>query len=221
MREFSYCSNITLLLLHYHKTTTRKVYIFPHLYESENILKPKKKFNINKLNLFLDMAIVLIFVTEMEVHFTGVHYHELLGLTIAAIFAVHITLHWSWVVGVTKQVFRHLFSANSTRFKYVLNLALLIDMAVCIVTGIMISRTLGLNFAFSQQIASLSHSVHTFTADLSLLIVGLHIAVSWEWIVTNAKKYLFDFAFIRKQSRSDDHPKEREEPIDIQIPVSQ
>ncbi len=180
-------------------------------------MKPRKKFNVNKLNLFLDIAIALIFVVEMEVHFTGVHYHELLGLMLAAIFAVHVTLHWQWVVGVTKQIFRNLFSVNKTRLKYILNLILFLDMAVCVVTGILISRTLGLNFTFAQQI---THSVHTTTADLSLIIVGVHIATSWEWIVLNAKKYLFNFAFLHKQSRSGNRSEDMEEPINVEVPMS-
>ena len=183
-------------------------------------MKTRKKLNINRLNLFLDMALVLIFVVEMEEHFTGLRYHELLGLFITAVLAVHITLHWQWVVGMTKQFFHKLFSANKARLKYLLNLALFIDMAVCIVTGILISRTLGLNFTFAQQIGMVGHSLHILTADLSLILVGLHIASSWEWIALNAKKYLFNFAFLQKQSISGDHPKDMEGSIDAKIPVS-
>jgi Domain of unknown function (DUF4405) len=176
-----------------------------------------KKFTTNKLNLFLDMALVLIFVVEMEVHFTGVHYHELLGLMISAVLAVHITLHWQWVVGVVKELFRKLFSVNKTRLKYTLNLILFIDIAVCIVTGILISRTLGLNFTFSQQI---SHGLHTLSAQLSLILVGLHIATSWEWIAFNTKKYLFNFAFLQKQAISGNHLKDKEESIEVKVPTS-
>lgn len=183
-------------------------------------MKTRKKLNINKLNLFLDMALVLIFVVEMEVHFTGVHFHELLGLFITAVIAVHLTLHWPWVVGVTKQFFHKLFSANKARLKYLLNLTLFLDMTVCIVTGILISRTLGLNFPFAQQAGMLFHSVHTLTANLSLILVGLHIASSWEWIALNARKYLFNFAFLQKQSTSGDHPTDMEGSIEAKIPVS-
>lgn len=180
-------------------------------------MQTRKKLNLNKINLFLDMAIVLIFVVEMEEHFTGIHYHELLGLMISAVFAVHITLHWRWVAGVTKQFFHKLFSINKARLKYGLNLILLMDMAVCIVSGILISRTLGLNFAFAQQINQIGHSLHILTAELSLFIVGLHVATSWEWIVMNAKKYLFGFAF-RKQA--DNHSDEMDRSMDARIPVS-
>jgi hypothetical protein len=180
-------------------------------------MQSKKKLNLNKVNLFLDMAIVLIFVVEMEEHFTGLHYHELLGLMITAIFVVHVTLHWRWVVGVTKQFFHKLFSINKARLKYGLNLVLLIDMATCIVTGILISRTLGLNFAFAQQINQVGHSLHILTAQLSLLIVGLHVASSWEWIVLNAKKYLLGFAF---HKQADNHPDEMDRSMNVKIPVS-
>jgi hypothetical protein len=183
-------------------------------------MQTRKKFNINKLNLFLEMALVLIFVVEMAEHFTGTHFHELLGLFITAVLVVHIALHWSWIVGVTKQFFHKLFAANKARFKYMLNLILFIDMAVCIVSGILISRTLGLNFTFAQQIGMVGHTVHVLSAQLVFILVGLHIASSWEWLALNMRKYVFNFSFLQKRSISGDHPQDMGESIDAKIPVS-
>jgi hypothetical protein len=181
-------------------------------------MQNKKKVNLNKINLFLDIAIVLLFVVQMEEPFVGLYNHERLGLMLGAVFAVHITLHWRWVVGVTKQFFQNLFPINKARLKYALNLILLIDMAVCIISGILISRTLGLNLVSEQQF-NLIGLLHVLTARLSLLIVGLHIASSWEWVVVNAKKYLPNFAF-HKQANTDNHPNTVDKSINVKIPVS-
>ncbi len=181
-------------------------------------MQNRKKVNLNKINLFLDMAMVLLFVVQMEEPFVGLRNHELLGLMLSAVFAVHITLHWRWVVGVTKQFFHQLFPINKARLKYALNLILLSDMAICIISGILISRTLGLNLT-SGQLFYLTGYLHVATARLSLLIVGLHIASSWEWVVMNAKKCLPSFAF-HKQAKADNRSHELDRPIDVKIPVT-
>jgi hypothetical protein len=181
-------------------------------------MQNRKKVHLNKINLFLDLAIVLLFVVQMEEPFVGLRNHELLGLMLGAVFTVHITLHWRWVVGVTKQFFQKLFPLNKARLKYGLNLILLIDMAVCIISGILISRTLGLNLTSDQLFYQIGY-IHVATARLSLLIVGLHIASSWEWIVTNAKKCLPSFA-VHKQAKADNRSHELDRSIDVKIPVS-
>ncbi|MCC7452041.1 MAG: hypothetical protein IT324_31840 [Anaerolineae bacterium] len=98
----------------------------------------KWKINPTKVNLFLDPAIALAFVVELEEHFTGIRIHELLGLAFGAAFIVHIVLHWRWIVGVTRHFFKRLF--HESRLNYVLNIALFIDMLVATVTGILIAH---------------------------------------------------------------------------------
>jgi hypothetical protein len=181
-------------------------------------MQNRKKVNLNKINLFLDIVIVLLFVVQMEEPFVGLRNHELLGLMLSAVFAVHITLHWRWVVGVTKQFFQKLFPINKARLKYALNLILLIDMTVCIISGILISRTLGLNLTSDQQFYQIGY-LHVATARLSLLIVGLHIASSWEWIVMNAKNSLPGFAFHKRANASNPLNKV-DRSMDVKIPVS-
>src|SRR5215469_16801658 len=70
--------------------------------------------------------------------------HEYLGVGITLVFAVHLALHWRWVVKVSKLIIRRLFSIPGLSFKYLLNVVVLLDLAFAIVTGLLISNTLGL-----------------------------------------------------------------------------
>lgn len=144
----------------------------------------KLRRNPNKLNLYLDLALCLAFIVEMEEHFTGLHNHELLGLGLGIAILIHVALHWDWVVSITKRFFSKLF--HESRLNYGLNLALLIDMIVIVATGVLISRTLGLQLGVPESVQSL----HLLASHLSLVLIGLHVALHWKWIITHVQKYL-------------------------------
>ena len=130
----------------------------------------------------------LIFAAMMEEHFTGIHIHEVVGVAIAVAFLdFHIALHLDWVVSITRTFF---VSIHETRLNYVLNLALFIDMVVVIVTGILISRTLGLSLGVSADAQFPIQLIHTGASQISLIIVAFHVALHWKWILTNIQKYM-------------------------------
>lgn len=149
----------------------------------------------NKLNLFFDITIALAFVVEMEEHFTGLRIHELLGLAFGAGIVVHLALHWRWILNVSLRFFQKLF--HESRLNYVLNLALFVDMLIAVVTGILISRTLGLSFGGESRALE---RLHILSSELSLIIVGLHVALHWKWILAHSKKYLFTLSWQKKQT---------------------
>lgn len=144
----------------------------------------KLRRNPNRLNLYLDLMLVIAFVVEMETHFTGLHTHELLGLAFGIAILIHVALHWDWIVSITKRFFSKLF--HESRLNYVLNLVLFVDMIAIIVTGVLISKTLGFRFGFGEALEPL----HLLASYLSLVLIGLHIALHWKWIVTHTQKYL-------------------------------
>ena len=147
--------------------------------------KKKRTFNKVKINVFLDLLLVLIFIVEMEQHFTGKPIHEVLGLIFGAAFIIHVLLHLDWVVKITRGFFKQL--VHESRVNYVLNLALLIDMLVTVVSGVLISQTLGLNFNVDHS----WETIHKVASELTLIIVALHVAMHWKWIAHNGSKYLF------------------------------
>ncbi|MEO8610765.1 MAG: DUF4405 domain-containing protein [Chloroflexota bacterium] len=159
----------------------------------------KLSINPNKLNLFLDISMALIFAALMEERFTGLRIHEVVGIGIAVAFLTHILLHWRWVVSVTRQFFNKIF--HESRLNYILNLALLVDIVVVIVTGILISRTLNLNFGLGDKQFSIQ-LIHILSSHLSLVIVGLHVGLHWKWIVTHSQKYLFNIHLPWRKART-------------------
>jgi hypothetical protein len=142
-----------------------------------------------KTNLYVDIAILVGFLVAYEPALTGVAVHEWLSLAFASAVILHLLLHWDWVVQVTLKFFRKLF--HTSRLNYVLNLALLIDFVMIMLSGLLISRSvlpaLGLQVASNPAWRFL----HSSAADFSLLLLGLHLALHWKWILSTTKRYLF------------------------------
>jgi hypothetical protein len=142
-----------------------------------------------KTNLYVDIAILAGFLVAYEQSLTGVAVHEWLSLAFASALVIHLLLHWDWVVQVTLKFFRKLF--HSSRLNYLLNLALLIDFVLILLSGLLISRSvlpaLGLQVASNPAWRFL----HSSAADFSLLLIGLHLALHWKWILSTTKRYLF------------------------------
>lgn len=155
-----------------------------------------KKLNANKVNLTIDIAIFLIFLVTMAPRFSGLLLHEWLSIAFGATIFVHLLLHWQWIVQVTRR-----FLAKATwesRINYILNALLFVSMTVVIFTGLMISEfalpqlgiRLGENFAFRR--------LHTMSADATVILVGVHVALHWQWMVNAIKRYLLSPFFPRR-----------------------
>jgi hypothetical protein len=143
----------------------------------------------NKPNLILDLFLAAIFVVEMEVSFTGLLLHELLGVLFAVLIVLHIVLHWDWVVSITRTFFRKLI--HESRLNYVVNVALFIAVLAATVTGFTVSETLGLDFGLRGAQLVDWQLIHALTSHLSLALTALHVALHWRWIATHIGKYVF------------------------------
>lgn len=145
--------------------------------------------NSNRTKLFLDIGTFLAFLIAMDPHFSGLAIHEWLSIALAATIVVHLLLNWEWIVNVTKRLF--IKATNGARINYVLNWLLFIDGILIMLSGIMISESVVPSLGLSLPMNFAWRRLHDLSANLALLIMGLHLAMHWNWIVTTIKRVFF------------------------------
>ncbi len=143
-----------------------------------------------KTNLYLDIVLLVAFLAATEPAFTGLTLHEWLGLALGAALLTHLLFHYKWVIAVVSRFFQEM--VLQARLNFVLNAALLTVFTLIIVSGVMISTTLGTPefFGVSEAAMQAWRGIHGIASDLSLLLVGLHVALHWAWIVNAFKRYV-------------------------------
>ena len=131
-----------------------------------------------KIKMAIDIAMSTLLLILMNLAWTGLMLHEILGLGISVFFIVHLLLNRQWISSVASR-FRGI-SSKKTRFMFVLNILLGLSMLAAVASGILISQSLfpgladaGFDFWFG---------VHSFSSWLSLGIVTLHTVIHWRWI---------------------------------------
>jgi hypothetical protein len=142
--------------------------------------------NRNTLNLFVDIAIFLAFLVAMAPHFSGIAVHEWLSIALGAAIVTHLLLHWQWIVEVIRRFFGKL--QWSARVNYVLNALLFVDVTVVIFTGLMISEAALPQLGIHLTPGGAWRMLHTLTANLFVPLIGLHVALHWQWIFNTVKR---------------------------------
>ena len=142
-----------------------------------------------KLKLVIDIGIFIGFLIAMDPHSSGIPVHEWLAASMLGVLVVHLLLSWDWIVQITHRFFGAL--NGQTRINYVLNWLLFIDGSLMMLSGFMISESLlpYLGIELPRNLAW--RSLHDLSANLFLLVLGLHTALHWSWIAENFKRYIF------------------------------
>ena len=144
--------------------------------------------NKTKTNLFVDIVIFLGFLVASQPALTGTTIHEWFALSFAAVAITHLLLHWDWIVNITKTFFQKLI--HESRLNYVLNTLLFTAMTAAMLSGIMISKSVLATFGIVLDAGQAWRGIHSLSANLSLLLVGLHFAMHWKWIVNSVQRYI-------------------------------
>jgi hypothetical protein len=145
-------------------------------------IKHKKK---NKLKVFLilDFIMGLLLVMLFEKGVLPSKLHEVIGLVMLALATIHLIIHPSYVVKVTKVVFSRKNGLNKkAKFSYFLNFILLVILILMIISSIMISKDI-----FGNEGSMFMKDLHKTLAALMILIVGIHIGLHYKMIALKLK----------------------------------
>jgi len=138
-----------------------------------------------RLDFWLDGLLLVAYTLAYSLGFTGIAVHEWLGIGLGVVLLIHLTLHWDWVVRTTQKLLRR---NGRERFIWLVNLLLLVSMTLCIASGILISEVALPALGIALPASSFWRQVHGTTATLTLILVPIHAALRWRWIVGVARR---------------------------------
>ncbi len=142
-----------------------------------------------KTKLLIDIAIFIGFLITMEPRASGLTVHEWLATALLAVLIVHLLLNWDWIVQISRRLIGKMKSQS--RINYILNWLLFVDGTIIMLSGFMISESLmpALGIQLPRNFAW--RGLHDMSANIFLLLLGLHTALHWNWIVDAFKRYVF------------------------------
>jgi hypothetical protein len=158
----------------------------------EGVCKVEKskssKMSANQINWVIDLVAFVMFFLIVAPQSTGIPVHEWLSVVFVGTFVVHIVAHWQWVVEISKRFLKKLQGEN--RFNYLWDAFAFLVMTTAIMSGFLISQavlpTLGMPLIADPFWVRL----HDLSANLSLLLLAIHLALHWQWIVNAFNRYV-------------------------------
>lgn len=140
---------------------------------------------LNYVKFILDVCMAILFTLLFKKMLFGMKFHEIAGLVIGGGVLVHCALNFKWIKAITKKLFNKNMALR-TRMMYLLDLLLLIDVAVIILSGIFISKVVFPNLRL-ESIPSLK-GIHISASYILLMIIGIHLGLHWNWVMSIFKK---------------------------------
>ena len=141
-----------------------------------------------KVKLWWDILLFIAFLVTMEPHTSGLAIHEWLSLSMLAAITLHLLLSWDWITEISRRFLGKLGGQN--RINYILNWLLFIDGTLLMISGIMISEVALPVMGIQLPLGFAWRRLHDMSANIGLLLLGLHTALHWSWIVNTFNKYL-------------------------------
>lgn len=135
-------------------------------------------------NYVVDVALLVAFLVDYNLRFSGLTVHEWLGIAIGVVLVGHTVLHWDWIVRTVRRLGG---TSGRQRLSAALALAVFLDLVLLVVSGVLISRVALPSLARQDRFW---RWLHIETAHLATYLVAIHFALSWKWMWALTKRLL-------------------------------
>ncbi|HKV70300.1 MAG TPA: DUF4405 domain-containing protein [Gemmatimonadales bacterium] len=135
---------------------------------------------------WLDLVLLLTFALLQEPETTGLWGHEWISIGLAVLLFFHLLVNWRWIVGALRR-----YAANSRRHRVNtwLNGLLYLTMVFTIFSGILVSRFVLPSLGLESSEVKMWRQLHSLVADGTLAVLGLHVAINWDWIANVIRRW--------------------------------
>jgi uncharacterized protein DUF4405 len=136
--------------------------------------------------LWLDITLLLILAVLQEPVTTGLAGHEWISIGFAGLLILHLLVNWRWIAAA---VGHYRTAARRARVNAWLNGALYVMMVFTVFSGLVVSRFVLPAVGVASSDLRAWVQLHSLVAGATLVIVGLHVALNWDWIVSAARHW--------------------------------
>ena len=136
---------------------------------------------MKKTVIIVDLLALLGFLFAFAPDLTGYAMHEWLGLAVGFVLLIHLIQHWKWIKNVSQRIRR---TKQKILLRFFIDALLFLSFFTIIVTGIVISLILNLPLE-NYKVWRLIHVISSYG---TLVMIGLKIALHWDWVVKQVKK---------------------------------
>jgi hypothetical protein len=138
--------------------------------------------------LLVDSGLLVLYALALDVPLTGIAIHEWIGITVAGLLVVHLLQHPKWIAITTNRFWSK--ASFKVQLNFVVMIGLFISFASLVLSGIMISQVAVDQMGFEAAGTDFWTWLHLVSVDWVAWIVGVHIALNWQWIVGALRKYV-------------------------------
>ncbi len=139
-----------------------------------------------KVRLVLDLALLVLYVIAMNTSATGIPVHEWLSVFVAGVVVVHLLTEWDWTLHVLKRFFRRLIGLP--RLNLALDVLLFVSFTLVMLSGFMVSESIAPLLNISLPFGPTWRIVHSLSADVALVVLGVHMGLHWRWFLNAFKR---------------------------------
>ena len=151
-----------------------------------------------RARLWLDLALFAALFVAYNPMWTGIAVHEWLCVIALVPLLFHVVINWNQTLQVLRRFAQRLRAMPKVNL--VVDAALFVAFVTVMLSGLLVSQSVAGSLGVTIVPDSLWVSTHAWSADATILLLLVHFALHWRWIVNAAGK----LGRVRAQARETD-----------------
>ncbi len=138
--------------------------------------------------ILLDLGLFVAAVIAYAPALTGVGVHEWLSIAIVVPALVHLVVNWDWVRRVVRTAGERLSSGSALNFA--VDATLFVAAIAVVLSGLLVSQVVAGTFGITVSASALWHSVHSLSADATVVLLLAHFLLHAKWMAKVAARWM-------------------------------